>query len=179
MYLDRAIEGKYCELRSIEESDAEFTLALRQDPEITQYLPRLDISLEQQKEWIKAQRERPYDYFWVMFDKEGNRFGTAGIYDMNTNEPKGRSLAAKGNPLQNIEGTYLAYKYMLDVFKVDGMYGYVYADNVRATRFNELLGAVIGEPKESNGIIIREVIFRQPEFGIAEKKVRRMLYHET
>ena len=38
---NKVIEGKYVNLRSVEEQDAEFTLSLRQDPQLTKYLPKL------------------------------------------------------------------------------------------------------------------------------------------
>lgn len=178
MFLEEMIRGKYVDLKSIDESDAEFTLNIRKDPEMAKYLPPLEITIEQQKEWIRKQRATEGDYFWVIIDKEGNRLGTTGVYDVFSSEPKGRSLAAIGNPLQNIEGIYLAYKYVLEALKAEGIYGYVYAENRRAMRFNELLGAIIREPSELEGRVIREVIYKNPEFQNAEKKVRKMLYRE-
>lgn len=178
MYLEKIIRGKYVDIKSLDESDAEFTLNLRKDPEMAKYLPPLNISLDQQKEWIRKQRETEGDYFWVMLDKEGNRFGTFGIYDVNLCEPKGRSLAAKGNPLQNIEGMYLIFKYAFETLNVEKVLGWVYAENVRAARFAELFGALPGDPVEIDGQIIREYAHKKKEFQLAEGKVRKMLYRE-
>ena len=44
------IIGKYVMLSSATEEDAPFALAIRQDPNMTKFLPRLNISVEQQIE---------------------------------------------------------------------------------------------------------------------------------
>lgn len=170
------INGRYVDLKSVDVSDAEFTMNIRNEPEFIRYLPQINNTIEQQREWINRQREKEGDYFWVMFDKEGNRFGTLGVYDVNTSQPKGRSLAAKGNALQNIEAVYLIYKYVLEELNAKAIYGWTYETNLRAIRFNSLFGGIIGEPKSLDGIMIREVVFKNPEFKEAEKKLKKMLY---
>ena len=172
------IIGKYVDLRSIDESDAEFSMNIRKDPEFTIFLPPINNTIEQQREWIKRQMMEPGDYFWIMLDKNGNKMGTFGIYDVGTQEPKGRSLIAKGNPLQNIEMVYLVYKYALEVLHADPIYGWVYADNTKAIRLNDYLGGIMSNPYESNGRMIKDVVFKNPEFSNAERRVRKMLYRE-
>lgn len=176
MYLDSLIEGKYVDLRSVDVGDAEFTMDLRNDPELGKHFPKFDNSLEQQIQWIKKQRDAEDDYFWIMQDKRGNPFGTIGVYDIHRDEPKGRSLIAKGNPLQNIEGFYLAFHYALDTLEAKGIYGYVYNENTRALRFNELVGAIISEPTEFDGRTVRKTLFKNPEFEDNWNKIKGRIY---
>lgn len=178
MYINEKIEGKYIDLKSIEEDDAEFTLTIRQEPEFVKYLPQLNNSLDDQKAWIRKQQEKKDDYFWIVLDKSGQKIGTIGIYDIFSDPPNAGRLALKGNPLQNIEATYLAYKYGLDDLGLDKLWGFIYAENTRAIRFNELIGGIIGDEHELDDRLVRDVVFKYPEFGEAEKKVRAMLYRE-
>lgn len=176
MFCNSLIIGKLVDLKSVDESDAEFTMSIRNEPAVVQFLPRLTNTIEQQKEWIRKQRITNGDYFWVLLDKKGNRFGTIGVYDVNTNTPQGRSLAALGNPLQNIEGVYLAYKYIFEELSVSNIYGWVYEDNIRAIRFDELLGGTIGKPREVEGRVIRDIVFNKAKFNIAGERIRKMIY---
>lgn len=82
MFYDGLIEGRYVDLRSVEEGDAEFTLEIRQDPEFTRFLPRIENTLEQQKNWIQHQRNKEGDYFFVVQNKAGERIGTIGLFDV-------------------------------------------------------------------------------------------------
>ena len=177
--VNKVIQGQYVDLKSVDVSDAEFTRSIRQDPEFVKYLPQINNTLEDQIQWINNQRSKEGDYFWVFWDKNGKRFGTLGVYDVNTDEPKGRSLAAKGNALQNIEAVYLVYRYVLNELKACAIYGWVYEENQRAIRFNKLMGGIIGEPEELEGRIIRKVVFKNPEFLEAESKIRKMLYRKV
>ena len=49
MACTEVIEGRYVDLRSATIEDAEFTLAIRQAPEFSKWLPRIDNTIDQQK----------------------------------------------------------------------------------------------------------------------------------
>ena len=171
------IVGRYVDLRPICEKDAKFSLEIRQDPEFSKYLPKINNSLEQQIEWIKKQKEKPDDYFFIVYDKNGEPIGTVGVFDVYSNPPKVGRLAMKGNALQNIEATMLAYHFGLYDLNLEKMWGFIYTDNIRAIRFAKEFGAILYEPKiDSEGRSIREVIFRREEFSECEKKLSRILY---
>ena len=57
MVYSKKIQGRYVDLRSVTEEDAKFTLAIRQEPEFVKFLPRLDITIEQQKAWIRKHKK--------------------------------------------------------------------------------------------------------------------------
>lgn len=176
MYLRENIEGYYVTLKSIDETDAEFSLSIRKDPMFSQYLPSFDITLEEQKEWIRKQRKKDDDFFWIVLDKQGNRIGTVGVFEIYDKFPKSGRLALRGNALQNIEATYLAYKYGLDILKVPFMGGFIYSENLRAIRFAEMFGGGIGDIYFYEGRSVRDAIFKQTEFSQCENKIKNMLY---
>ena len=75
-------EGQFINLRIAEESDAEFTLSARQNKDKTKYIPMLDITLDQQKAWIRKQIESDDCYFFVVERKDGERIGTFSLYNI-------------------------------------------------------------------------------------------------
>ena len=52
MIASHILEGKYVNLRPVEEEDSEFILSIRNDSSISKYLPKLNITVDQQKSWI-------------------------------------------------------------------------------------------------------------------------------
>ena len=78
MFIEETIKGKYVTLKSANIEDAEFSLELRQNPALTKYLPKLDVTIEQQKNWILDQRNKNDDYFFVVINNKNERI--IGIY---------------------------------------------------------------------------------------------------
>lgn len=178
MYYDSVLEGKYIRLKSIKEEDAEFTLSIRQDAEIIKYLPRLNHNIEQQREWIKKQQQRPDEYFFVAFDREDNPIGTYGLYDIKTKDSaeSGR-MAMKGNVFQNFETQLLAYKFAFEKLGLSYIYGFIYASNIRNQRFNISFGADIEkESMNMYGTKVVKCVCHKERFYNSIPKLESFLY---
>ena len=177
MVYDKVIEGKYVNLRSVDTEYAAFTLSLRQDPELTKYLPKLDITVDQQRNWITKQREKEGDYFFVIMDKGNNRIGVIGIYDIKNGQGETGRIAIKGNSFQSIEAQLLSFDFAFDELGLEKTVNYVYSDNVHATRFSQLFGSIeTGRYKDNSGMIRIDGIITKDSFKSARKKIERMLY---
>ena len=109
MVYNGILEGKYVNLRSVEEKDAEFTLSLRQDPILTKYLPKLDITLEQQINWIRKQRVKEGDFYFLVEKKDGERIGVLGVYDVEGNHAETGRIAIVGTAFESIEAQLLSF----------------------------------------------------------------------
>ncbi len=174
--IDKII-GKYVDLKSIDVEDAEFTLQIRQDPIFVKYLPRVNNTLEQQKQWIVRQREKSDDYFFVVLNKSGDRIGTIGVYGLETDHPESGRLALKGDAYENFEATLLLYEFAFNTLNIQVLFGFVYKENKRANRFNAQFGVrVISEyldecGREMIGVRITKEDFNCFKPGI-EKKIR-------
>lgn len=72
MAITKPILGKWITLRCAEESDAEFTLAIRNDLKLTKFIPKVNGDIESQKYWIRKQREKYGDYFFIIENKSHN-----------------------------------------------------------------------------------------------------------
>ena len=81
MTISNTLCGKYIDLVCAEENDAEFTLEIRNAPELTKYIPVLSGSIMGQKEWITKQKEKEFDVFYVIKKKDGSPIGTLSFYN--------------------------------------------------------------------------------------------------
>lgn len=112
--LNEAFEGDLVRIRSVTLDDAEFTLKIRQNKELTKYIPYLDITLEQQKAWIEKQIKTDGDYFFIVEYKDtGIPFATKGLVEYNKEKKyiEGvRNISLEKNPAYNFEADILLYK---------------------------------------------------------------------
>ena len=180
MVYEGTLEGRFVDLKACTEEDAEFTLALRKDPEFVKFLPRIDNTIEQQKAWIRSQREKEGDYFFVVWDKEGNRIGTLSIYDIHDTHAESGRLAIKGsNPFQGIEAQLLCFRFAYGQLGLECISAYIYADNERAIRFNKQFAGRHFPPRmDEKGHEIIPVENWREDFEKADKKLSSILYRE-
>ena len=177
MVFDGAIEGKYVYLKSATIEDAEFTLSLRRNPILTKYLPKLEITLEQQKLWLESQRDKEGDYFFVVWTTDNIPIGTVSIYEIQGDSSESGRLALIGDPLQNIEASLLLFRFAFDILGLKKVTGYIVDGNKRADRFNKQFGCETGEPEyNEKGELIRRTLITNDSFHQAEKKLQKLLY---
>ena len=178
MAVTDTIEGRYIDLKSCTEDDAEFTRAIRKDPEFVKCLPAIENTIEQQKAWIRSQREKEGDYFFVVWDKEGKRIGTISIYAINGSHAESGRLAIKAeNPFQAIEAQVLVFRFAFDVLKLECLEGFIFADNDRALRFNKQFGGKQYSPViDDSGKEIIKFENWESDFRKVDKKYSSILY---
>lgn len=178
MVYEGVIGGRYVELRSATVEDAEFTLAVRQDPEFNKYLPRVNSTLEQQKAWISRQRVKKGDYFFVVWDKAGNRIGTISIYDIEGDHAEAGRLTMRGNAFQSIEAQLLSFHFGFNDLGLKNIVSYLYAENARALRFTQQFGGVLHEPEEKDGHMECMATNSKENFDNCEKKLSAFIYRK-
>ena len=177
MVYNEIIEGRYVNLRSVEERDAEFTLSLRQDPNLTKYLPKLDITLEQQISWIRKQRNQEGDYYFVVENKKGEKIGVIGVYDVNGDCAETGRIAMIGNAFESIEAQLLSFDFAFDILKLEKTVNYVMADNIHALRFSQMFGSQSSEPfEDSDGNMRIDGVITKASYLKSKDKIIKMLY---
>lgn len=180
MAVTEPIEGRYVDLRSCTEDDAEFTRDIRKDPEFVKFLPEIDNTIEEQKAWIRNQRAKEGDYFFVVWDKEGRRIGTISIYNINGQRAESGRLAIKGsNPFQGIEAQCLSFRFAFGQLGLECIDADIFADNERAIRFNKQFGGRHYPPKmDAHGHEIIPCENWREDFEKADRRLSSMLYRE-
>ena len=182
MFYHEVLRGYHVDLRSADQEDAEFTLQIRQDPEFTKFLPKIENTLEQQKEWLQYQRQKEGDYFFVVQNKAGERIGTIGLFDVTDVQCEGGRLAVRGNALESIEAQSLSFQFAFEKLHLKRVINYIYMDNERALRFSMLFGGVLAEqepePVVKDGHICTKTVNTKEAFEEASHKISRMLYRQ-
>jgi len=165
---DGIIEGIGINLRSVEESDAEFTYNLRQNKERTKFVHSVNGTVEDQRNWINRQRKRPGDYYFVVEDKEGNPIGTVGYYDIKgVNGEMGR-MVINGSFSQNCDAIIQLRRFAFEI---------IGADYVRCTAVKENK-PVIAQLKRLGGEQTGSFVDEEEGFEILVFQVKREAYEK-
>lgn len=138
----KLIEGNFVNLRIAEERDAEFTLAARQNEEKNRFIPRVNVTLEQQKNWIKRQCDSEDCYFFVVERKDGEKIGTFSLYNIDGTYAESGRLVMLGNQMESLETGVLFNRFSFDSAKMELVHSEIDAENNAAIGFSERLGGV-------------------------------------
>ena len=142
MVYDGNLEGRTVRLTPVTEEDAPFILEMRQNDEITRFFPRLDITVEEQAAWIRTQREREGDYYFLIRSRDGRRLGTVSVYDIEGDSAEIGRLASLGNSVENVEAYLLAYRFAFETLGLAQLIGRVRPENKKVKSLDERMGFV-------------------------------------
>lgn len=148
MYIDYKLEGKYVTLRSVEESDAEFILSVRNDPRISKYLPPLNVTVEQQRQWIAKQRADKDSYYFLMLLPNGDPIGSISVYDIEGETAETGRFCSLGDPMSNIETCLMLNDFCFDVIGLKSVHIWVYEGNKSVIALNQSFGYVWTDSKK-------------------------------
>lgn len=176
MIYNGKIEGKFVSLQSADVDDAVFTLKIRQDPVFNRFLPRINNTLDQQIAWIKSQREKEGDYFFVVRNRKNERIGTISLYDICGKHAEAGRLAMCGNAFENIEAQLLVFDFAFNQLDIDSVDSYIYAENTRAIKFSKQFGCVICGEIEKNGTKMCKAVNEKKAYEISAEKLKGMIY---
>lgn len=176
MYIDYKLEGKYVSLRSVTENDAEFILNMRNNPQISKYLPPLNVTIEQQRQWIAKQRADKDSYYFLWLTPTENPIGTISLYDMDGNHSEMGRLCSIGEPAANVEAFVLFLDFVFDTLNLDYTTGWVYEGNKSVIALNNALGMEWTDNKiDEKGNPYRDCIMRKDAYKKKREKVLRRL----
>ncbi len=155
-----AIEGKLVRLRIATEEDAEFTLSIRRDKKNTEYLPKLDISVEEQKKWLIKQAESDDCYFFLAERLNGEKIGTFSLYNIHGCKAETGRLILRGNQIEDIEACILFHNFVFDQAGINYVSSDIYVQNMPAVGLAYRLGSKevgrkLDEKNEGEMVIIQ------------------------
>lgn len=173
------IKGRFVDLVPICVEDAEFTRNLRMDSRFIPYFPYFSNTLEEQKEWIKNQRKKDGDYFFVVWNKNGERIGTIGLYAYDGEKCEAGRLAIMGNAFQSIEAQLLSFDYAFNVLGVKQTVSYIFKCNERALRFSKNFGGTFEDDiaHDSSKQMVKKTTTKD-DFNQSSIKIKNMIYRE-
>lgn len=145
------IIGKTIKFRLVETSDAEFINALRVDEKYNKHLSKVTGSVNDQKEWIKAYKEKEKldaeFYFIIETLVDQIPIGTVRLYDFLNN----RESFSWGSWILNenktrfsaIESAMLVYEVAFNKLKFNNCHFEVRKENSGVIKFHKKMGAEI------------------------------------
>lgn len=171
------LAGKYVDLKYAKIDDASFILQTRQDSELTKYLPRLDITVEQQEQWLKRQQEREGDYYFVVWRKDNTPIGVIRVYDVKDNEGQTGSIAIKGTTTEILEAKLLCEDFAYEILRIKKMHNFVRTENLPIVRLAEIFGVQWKNPyRDENGLEWMDGYNTYERSKLFRAEIRKSLY---
>lgn len=151
MLYDGVISGRTVRLRSVVESDAQVTLAMRMDPEKSRYIHSVSGNIDDQRAFIRKQMRAEGDYLFMIEDLEGKPIGMKGVYDYDpvTNTVETGRFISYGSQVQSIEALLLSFDFAFDVLGVEAIRMSVLSDNANMKGIQERFGVEVVKVEES------------------------------
>ncbi|HEX4578493.1 MAG TPA: GNAT family protein [Candidatus Dormibacteraeota bacterium] len=132
------------ELRSPTARDSQFTVDLRSDPRVSQFLHRVPGDLQSQRRWEEAALMRDDDLPLVIYRRSTRRpEGTVGIYSIDRTLKTaewGRWALLHGSPAA-VESVLLVFRLGFDKMGLTSLYSRTLTANSRVIAFHDRLGA--------------------------------------
>lgn len=176
MVYEGILEGKFVNLRSVLEEDAEFILEIRSNPEISKFLPFLNVTVNQQQEWINKQRNDNCSYYFIIEDKTKKRIGTLSVYNIEENHAEVGRFCSLGDFIQNSESTLILNDFIFKKIGVDYLDIWVYKDNIPVLALNKGLGCEWkGENMDEKDIPYFYGVLTKEAFDTKSLKIRNNL----
>lgn len=173
MIYDKVISGKFVDLKSITEDDAEFSYNIRNDEKNRDTVGQLAESIDNQKKYIQWQQKEPGDYYFVVWNKKGERVGLIGVYDIHGTVGEVGREVSNGSPMEAMEAEVLLEEFYREVLHLQMITAVIYTSNKKHLSNQKKRGCEAKKIVIRNGVECAyfETIVHKDNF----KKVRRLL----
>ncbi|MGI9946634.1 GNAT family N-acetyltransferase [Vibrio hyugaensis] len=146
MWLKEMLKSKTIQLRLVQEEDAEFITELRSDEKYNTHLSKSDTSVDAQKLWIRAYKEKEQNkeqFYFIVERLDGTKCGTVRLYDFRSNSFCWGSWILNHNKTRYaaLESALLVYKFGFEELEFDKCHFDVRKDNHAVNKFHEKFGA--------------------------------------
>lgn len=175
MVFDQIIHGKTILLRAVDVSDAEFIVQIR-NSNMAKYLHAVTPAADAQAEWIKQQRQRKGDYYFIICDLKGNQIGTVGLSGIEGGCGETSRFISYGSPLQNTEANILITDFAFDTIGLNRIEGYVAVQNTGVISLQKKFGYIFEDQvKQKDGINVRFARLDKADYWKKRKKIIKIL----
>lgn len=150
----KIIQGRFVDLKKVGVNDAQYILKLRQDPQKTEFLPRLEISIEEQQKWIREQQKREGDYYFLIKNKSGKNLGTIGVYNISEKMAEIGRWISEGNEIENMESFILSLEWAFEKLEIEKIKSRPMLKNRRVIRLSKKMGFVFKDKETKPDFVL-------------------------
>ena len=140
MVYEGVIKGRFVELKSITLDDVQFSFDIRSAPENRETVGVVAKSVEDQKKYIEWQMKEPDDYYFVIYNRKGEKIGLIGLYDIQGDTAEMGREVCSGNCVEVIESEILVEDFAMDVLGLKTLHSVIYANNAKHLKNQKLNG---------------------------------------
>lgn len=131
MVYNGVIKGRFVELRSITLDDARFSFDIRSDEKNRDTVGVVAKTLEDQIKYLEWQINEPDDYYFVVYNRKGEKIGLIGLYDIQGDTAEMGREVSYGNCVEVIESEILVEDFAMDVLGLKKVTSVIYANNIK------------------------------------------------
>ena len=172
-----ALCGKFVALRCADESDAEFTLKIRNDPALTEFIPIISSSVEEQRKWLKKTAEDADDCFFIIQGRDGKPLGTISFYNVDYESGKcelGRYISY-GRAAENVEAAVILLDYIFNEKKMNAAIMNCDERNGKIISFWKRFGAELAGNSDRGSWKAAEYVLTRAAYSSRRAEITKLL----
>ncbi|MBN3099201.1 GNAT family N-acetyltransferase [Pectobacterium brasiliense] len=137
------IRGKFVFFTEVNEDDSAFILSLRLDRRFNRYINNTSPDVNLQRDWIRNQKERSGDYYFIICSTDGRAIGTISLYNINYSERTGEfgRWICNGNAIHSLESALLIHSFGFENIGLDEIYTNTISENKSVLNFHKRFGS--------------------------------------
>ncbi len=175
MIYDTVIRGKFVDLKSItlEDEDVEFSYQIRKEEKNSKTVGQLASCLEEQRNFIKWQIKEQGDYYFVVWNKKGERIGLIGVYDIHDGTGEVGREVNNGSSVEAMEAEVLLDEFYRTVLHLQKITYVIYLSNKKHLNNHKKRGIEMKKIVTRNGVEC--AFFERPADGKDYANTRKLL----
>lgn len=111
--------------------DAQFSFDIRSAPENRDTVGVVAKTVEDQRKFIEWQMSQPNDYYFVVYNRKGEKIGLIGIYDVDGDKAEMGREVINASCVEAMEAEVLIHDFAMDVLGLKKVYYVIYANNTK------------------------------------------------
>lgn len=154
MIYEKVISGKFVDLKSItlDDEDVEFSYQIRREEKNRETVGQPASCLSEQRKFIEWQINQPDDYYFVVWNKKGERVGLIGVYDIHDGVGEVGREVSDGTPMEAMEAKVLLEDFYKEVLNLKKVTAVIYMSNERQLSNQKKLGFTMKKKVNRNGV---------------------------
>lgn len=167
MIFDDEIRGRFVYLKSITVEDADFSYHIRADKKNRETVGQLAESVEAQRRFIEKQIETSGDYYFVVYNRNAERIGLIGVYDIRGDIGEFGREVNIASAVEAMEAEVLLSDFAVNVLGLKRYCSVIYTNNRKHIKNQEKLGIYPLRTEIRNGV---ECFYYEGEIKTNDKR---------